>query len=194
MGVHPDEEPDHETDEWAGEKGFRPGRRRPLRRCRTVKPKRRHSPAPAAAASRGDSEPTVRAVAEQADEVAQATIQLDADGAQMGARCSSGSSQAMSWGSVSRPAHGTGASADSQAGAAASISCWSWVRRRLMVAGRLPCSDAARSGPAPAQGGRSGGYTSPRCRRSGPASGSRPRNAECFGQVDRVAARQDQVG
>ena len=82
MGVHPDEEPDHETDEWAGQGALHAQPATPAApvaadgESETAAP---IPPPPPPQPAEVIQEPTVRAVAEQADEVAEATIQLDAD-------------------------------------------------------------------------------------------------------------------
>lgn len=82
MGVHPDEEPDHETDEWAGQGALQAQPAAPAAPVSAGGESEAAAPIPPPPPSQPAEviqEPTVRAVAEQADEVAQATIQLDAD-------------------------------------------------------------------------------------------------------------------
>ncbi len=79
MGVHPDEEPDHETDEWAGEAVLesKSGDRKSTEA--SAEPAKPIPPPPPPQPAEVIDEPTVRAVAEQANGAAEASIALDSD-------------------------------------------------------------------------------------------------------------------
>jgi cell wall assembly regulator SMI1 len=84
MGVHPDEEPDNETDEWAEEQIFKPDLKGTRSTEPTEEPARPVPPPEPTKPAEVVAEPTIRAEAAQSDGVAEATIVLSAEERAMG--------------------------------------------------------------------------------------------------------------